>query len=251
MLRGLAHILWVLLLTALTQLGGIAWLLALLTRRRWLGFLAAYAALWVTAVFTAPLAGREALPCWGDGPLRVASPMFCLMNRHYAAPQAADAAEDLAKHMQSTFPGTVTQVLDASFPYGDQMPLLPHLSHRRGLDLDIAFYYTDAEGTYLPRALRSPIGYWGFEQGPSACPPAFPTLRWNMSWLQPLWPDRRLDSARTGAAITYLIQSGRTRRMFIEPHLLGKLGQSEGGLLRFQGCRAARHDDHLHISLRP
>jgi hypothetical protein len=39
-------------------------------------------------------------------------------------------------------------------------------------------------------------------------------------------------------------------RIFIEPYLAARLGVSSP-LLGFQGCRAARHDDHIHIQIRP
>ena len=45
-----------------------------------------------------------------------------------------------------------------------------------------------------------------------------------------------------------LLDDPRLGRMLLEPHLDQRLGLSDPRL-RFQGCRAARHDDHIHIQL--
>ncbi len=245
-MRAALHLTLILLLTALTQIGGLAWLAALVFRRRLLAFTLAYAALWGAAYVTAPLFGREPLPCFGT-PLRSQSVLYCVLNRHYVAPDLRLLAEDLARDMDARFPGTVTLTLDGGFPFG-RLPLLPHLSHRDGRKLDLAFWYEDPGGTYLPGKTRSPVGYFAFEQGPTDCPAASPTLRWDLEWLQPLFPDRRLDEARTRAALEILIADPRVFRMFVEPHLVRRLGLASPKL-RFQGCRAARHDDHIHIEL--
>ncbi len=52
------------------------------------------------------------------------------------------------------------------------------------------------------------------------------------------------------AAIAWLMNDARVRRMFLEPHLASSLDVS-GPRLGFQGCRAARHDDHLHVEFHP
>ena len=241
-----AHFFLIALLTALTQLGGLAWLIALFFRRRFLAFALTYAALWASALVAAPLVERVPLPCFG-ATLRTQSLLYCVLNRHYVVPELRDVADDLATEMDRRFPGTVTLTLDGSHPAGD-LPLLPHLSHVDGHQLDLAFFYTDADGTYLPGKTRSPLGYFAFERGPTDCPPAFATLRWDLAWLQPLFPDRRLDEARTRAALQILIADPRVSRIFLEPHLVRRLGLSSGKI-RFQGCRAARHDDHIHIDL--
>ncbi len=247
MIRWAGHILVIALLTVLTQLGGLAWLFALTFRRRFLAFALAYGTLWGLAMATAPLSGRVPLPCSG-GPLVMQSILYCALNRHYVTPELRDAAQDLARQMDTRFPGTVTLALDGNFPFGDGFPLLPHLSHDDGQKLDLAFYYTDASGAYLPGRARSPIGYFAFEQGPTDCPPAFPTLRWNLDWLQPLFRDRPLDPDRTRAVLVLLAEDPRIGRIFVEPHLARRLAVADPKI-RFQGCRAARHDDHIHIQL--
>jgi hypothetical protein len=246
MLRLALHLLLILTLTALSQLGGLAWLIALLFRHRLLAFALAYAALWAGAMVAAPLFGREALPCFG-APLRSQSVLYCALNRTYVTPELQAVAYDLALDMDARFPGTVTLTLDAGFPFGP-LPLLPHLSHRDGQKLDLAFWYKDANGLYLPRQTRSPIGYFAFEDGPTECPSAGPTLRWDLAWLQPAFPDWELEPERTRYAVEHLAADPRVGRMFLEPYLVARLGLLSPKL-RFQGCRAARHDDHLHLEL--
>lgn len=242
-----AHLALFAALTALTQIGGLAWLAALAFRRRLLAFALTYAALWFAALWIAPTFGREPLPCAGDGPMRVQSPVYCLLNRQYVTPELAAVARDLAQQMNRDFPGTETLVLDAGFPFIEGFPLLPHLSHDDGEKLDLAFYYADRSG-YLPGRTRSPIGYFAFETTGSSCPEVWPTLRWDIGWLQPLWRALELEPARTRAAIDFLVTDSRTGKVFLEPELQTALGLSHAKL-RFQGCRAARHDDHIHVQL--
>ncbi len=246
----LSHTLIILLLTALTQIGGIAWLLALRVRRwRLVAFAAAYAGLWMAAVSLAPLQGRVPLPCHGET-LQMQSPLYCVMLRHFVTPELAEVAHDIAADVAAAHPGTVTLALDGSFPFLDGMPLLPHLSHHDGRKLDFAFFYTDDAGKYLPGKTRSPIGYFAFElPGDPVCPPARLTLRWQFAWLQPLWPDRPLNAARTETLLRATLSHPKLDRLFLEPPLAAQLGVQAHPKLRFQGCRAARHDDHIHMQI--
>lgn len=246
-MKWLGHALLIAVLTILSQIGGLAWLIALAFRRRLLAFLITYAALWCIAFVLAPALGRVALPCFGDT-LRMQSPTYCLLARNYVSPELAAVARDAATKVAQEYPGTVTLALDGGFPFLDGMPLLPHLSHDDGDKLDFAFYYS-RDGEYLPGVTRSPIGYWAFEtDGHSECPPVVLTARWNLAWLQPLFPDYALDSERTAALARALLADPRIGKVFLEPPLAARLGLS-GARLRFQGCRAARHDDHIHAQL--
>ncbi len=194
------------------------------------------------------LAGRVALPCFGE-PLRAQSMLYCVLNRSYVTAETAAVASDLATAMAQRFPGTITLTLDGNFPFVTGFPLLPHLSHDDGEKLDLAFYYSDAEGRPLSGETRSPLGYWAFENPSDAsCPANSPTLRWNFAWAQGLFPDRPLDATRTAAAIRWLADDPRVTKIFVEPPLAQKLGVT-GPKVRFQGCRAARHDDHIHFQL--
>ena len=248
MLRLLMHAGIVVLLTILTQIGGLAWLLALLLRRRALAFVVIYVALSTATVWVAPMFGRVALSCFDDGPLAVQSWMYCALNRTYVTPELADLLTDTATEMDRRYPGTITVVLDANFPFFDGFPLLPHRSHDDGEKADLAFYYADEAG-YLPGAVRSPIGYFAFEPGPSGCTPSWPTLRWNLDAIQPLWRDYTPDPARNRAVLAILANDPRIGRIFVEPHLVQSWSAAHPSI-GFQGCNAARHDDHIHLQLR-
>ncbi|MEX0284466.1 MAG: hypothetical protein AB3N23_07625 [Paracoccaceae bacterium] len=151
--------------------------------------------------------------------------MYCALNRTYVTPELAEVLEDTAETMAQRYPGTITQVLDAGFPFLDGFPLLPHLSHDDGEKVDLAFYY-DIDGQYAPGRARSPIGYFAFEQGATQCGDTWPSLRWDMDVLQPLWPDRALNQDRMRAILQITTADPRIGKVFIEPHLARSLGVS-------------------------
>jgi len=237
----------VLALTILTQIGGLAWLVACGFRRRLLAFLVFYIFLSVSAVWIAPQFGRVALSCFERGTLQVHSFMYCALNRTYVTPELAEVLSDASDRLEQLHPGTVTLVLDAGFPFADGFPLLPHLSHHDGEKADIALFYADEFG-YLPGRTRSPIGYFAFETGPTDCAKVSPTLRWDMEALQPYWHDYALERDRTRAVLQILAADLRVGKVLLEPHLTETLGVVHEKI-RFQGCRAARHDDHIHLQL--
>lgn len=242
------HLLIIIVLTALTQIGGAIWVLSRIFRRKIIAFSVIYIAASVAIVWVAPHWGRVALPCIGSKELRVQSPLYCVLNRHYVTPTTKTALERAASRVAKQYPGTQTLVLDANLPFFDGFPLLPHLSHDDGEKADIAFFYRDEKG-YLPGAVRSPFGYFAFEQGPTDCPPRWPSLRWDLAPLQPLWRDYEVEPDRTGAIVRALLADDAVGKIFLEPHMQRWLGLSHPKL-RFQGCRAARHDDHIHMQLK-
>ncbi len=252
MIRLLSHIIIIVALTITTQLGGVAWLAAVLTQRglvrRLSAFALAYCALWIGASVTAPAFGRQPLPCIvGDKAVLQVKPIFCILNRHYASSKVIEVLSDLAEHSDRLFPGTRTIVLDANFPFLDGFPLLPHLSHDDGDKVDLAFFYRDDTG-YLRGVTRSPLGYFAFESQGADCPTVRLTLRWDFQWLQPLLPNMELDEPRTADAIRWLAANPAVEKLFVEPPLADRLGVF-GSRIRFQGCRAARHDDHIHFQV--
>ena len=73
-----------------------------------------------------------------------------------------------------------------------------------------------------------------------------------MAALQRLYPERPLEPERTRAALRWLLTDGQqfgVERVFIEPYLAARLGVASP-VLGFQGCRAARHDDHIHVQIK-
>jgi hypothetical protein len=188
-----------------------------------------------------------ALPCFGDT-LRSQSVLYRALNRHYVTPDLLTLTTDLA----TTHPGSVTLTLDAGFPFTN-LPLLPHLSHDDGEKLDLAVYWENQPGRS-----KSPIGYFGYASGPTDCPTRWADLRWDMALLNTALPNWPLDAARMKTALTFLANDPRTGQILIEPHIPAALTLSHPKpaaltlshpKIRFQGCRAARHDDHIHMQL--
>lgn len=234
-------------LTLLTQIGGLAYLLALPVKRRLLAFTLLYLGLTVAATWIAPLTGRIALSCWQDGPLQVQSWFYCATNRNYVSTELAEVLRDTSQTVDRAYPGTETLVLDAGFPFLTGFPLLPHLSHDDGEKADLAFYYKGESG-YLAGQTRSPVGYFAFEDGPTDCPKVWPTLRWNVRPLQPYWANYTIEPERTRHLLTTLADDSRVGKILLEPHLKSTLALTSEKI-RFQGCRAARHDDNIHLQL--
>jgi len=257
-----------LFLTVVTQIGGVLYLIWLFVLRRLavsrtistLGFVAFYSA--ISFFLIPPLAktvsNRVPLPCTGDGNLQSQSLIYCMLNRHYVKPQLLHATRQMANAIAANFPDTTTLTLDANFPFLDGFPLLPHLSHDDGKKLDIAFKYTDQEGNYMRGKTPSPIGYWHFSRHHAGeisanCPPKWLSLRWDMHWFQPFNDHTlKLEPKRTAYAIQFLIQNSDTlglEKVLLEPHLKQRFWV-KSDRVRFQGCRAARHDDHFHFQIK-
>jgi hypothetical protein len=62
-----------------------------------------------------------------------------------------------------------------------------------------------------------------------------------------------LEPHRTSAALQWLLSEGtrfKVDTIFIEPYLAARLGVQASPALGFQGCRAARHDDHIHVQIK-
>ena len=213
MLKAVLHLTLIVLLTLLTQLGGIAWLIALLFRRRFAVFMVTYICLSVATLFVAPLTGRVPLPCLSDNAMTVRSPVYCAMNRQYVTTEMREVLQGFAGKMQERHPDTQTLILDANFPFITGFPLLPHLSHDDGRKVDLAFYY-QRDGSYARGKTRSPIGYFAFENGLTDCPDNHLTLRWDLDWLQPFWPDLSLDRDRMVSAFDLLSDDPRVTKAF-------------------------------------
>lgn len=207
------------------------------------------------SVFVVPplaaMAGRVPLPCNQSNRVALgpATAWTCVLNRHYVVAGVDKALRRVAGSVSRQLPDARIGYLDAGFPFFGAFPMLPHLSHRHGRAVDLSFLYVDAT-TGRPRPAPSPLGYWGYVQprpgDPRPCRGRESWLRWDMDWLQPFLTGGNLDETGTAALVGVLANSSAVTRMFLEPHLKTRLGLGHSKI-RFQGCRAARHDDHLHV----
>lgn len=258
--RALLHLLLIAVLTVLTQIGGVVWLILwLLVRgagRRVLAFALVYPVTVTATTLIAPSFGREALPCFERDGLAPRSLIFCALNRHYVTPELRLLTETLARDVAADYPGTVTRYLDASFPFPVGLPLLPHIAHVDGKELDLAFFY-DSSRT-VPGITPSPLGYRGalepHAQDPKDCrdPDRLP-LRVGLGWLAPFERDDLvLDTERTSFMLRWLAeeaQKGGIEAMLLDPDLRRRFALPPD-VVRFPGCRAVPDPDHVHIEVR-
>ncbi len=269
-LRVLLHILVVLLLTILTQVGGVAYLQYLLLKRhiKFAGwkkkainfglFLAVYSVLSFMMLPTIAkyIYNRKALPI-SHSALKPMRMFTYLMNRHYVHEDLCIVLLSEAEQMQKEFPGTTTYYLDACFPLGAKFPLLPHWSHNDGRKIDLAFYYTDATTKKYKNGSPSWLGY-GVCESPTIGEENMPEFcaekgYFQYSFLEKIVPQYKkeayvFDGMRTKSLIDKLAASTKIKKVFIEPHLKKRM-KLTSTKIRFHGCHAVRHDDHIHVQL--
>lgn len=264
-----------LILTLLTQVGGVVLLLLFplfrlnqfRVRPFWsrigvqvLIFLTVYTL--VSTLIVPPLArywGRVPLPVFKKADIRPLHLIYPILNRHYVKPDLGAVLERATAAARAEKPELQIRYLDANFPFADGFPLLPHLSHDDGRKLDLAFCYTDVQtGRYAPGQAPSPIGYGVFAEPtgsewdqPAACAKNGYWQYSALGWLVPQQrKDRfRLDEDRTRAVVRALARQPEVEKIFIEPHLKERLGLNSARI-RFHGCHAVRHDDHIHMQIR-
>lgn len=198
-------------------------------------------------------AGLAPLPCKA-GPIQPVAQRYCKDRKHYVTPAARTVLLRVAETLRRDHPGAVVRYMEASWPSGVR-PMPPHLSHGDGRQIDLVLFYEDRRGRPLPRPAkpygRHAPGYGAFE------PPRREATRVcrgaNTPHDQPDPPRSRpwrLDDARTADLVRRLSADPQVRRIFIEPHLKQRLGFANDPKVRFAGCQAARHDDHIHVDFR-
>lgn len=260
-------------LTILTQIGGLVYLISLSsykfintrtsnkvfrTASKLLFFLMLYFfATFLIVPNVAKYFGRVGLPVVERNNLQPLNVLTCCLNRHYVCQELRQTAFEVAKEMNNRFPGTKINYLDANFPFIIGFPLFPHLSHNDGKKLDLSFCYLDSETTKPTNSCPSFIGYGICEE------PLIHELQtfkyceragyWQYSLLSKLISQKnklnyRLDNERTKALISLFAFKPTIGRIFLEPHLKIRF-MLTSPKIRFHGCQAVRHDDHIHVQL--
>jgi hypothetical protein len=201
--------------------------------------------------------GRVAMPVARQGYIKPLNVITCILNRHYVRPLLKEAVIEASVKMNNKYPGTVINYLDAGFPFIDKFPLFPHLSHNDGKKLDVAFFYIDSKTGEPVNTAPSPIGY-GISEEPApgeinmaqtCASQGYPMY----SMLRNLMPQGNkkyfmFDPFRTKALVNCFAELPVIGKIFIEPHLKIRMHLTNDKI-RFQGCHAVRHDDHVHIQL--
>lgn len=247
-----------LLLTLITQIGGLVLLLTLWISKKfkfniWITFFVSYLITTLLIVpLLAPIFGREVVK--HSPKVEPTSYLSVLLNRNYVKPKLNLLLTQTAKNLKSTT--IIIKYLDASFPFIDKFPLLPHLSHNDGKKIDISFVYADTKG--IVNEKKSLTGYGVFvplksgeyEQTKACKSKGF----WQYDFPKYLTfgkiNEHLVFSERgTKNLIDALLKNKSLGKLFIEPNLKKRLGLSDSRV-RNHGCHAVRHDDHIHIQLR-
>lgn len=262
------------LLTVFTQVGGIIYLLSFSTHKlinkkisnyylqkslKITSFILLYCitTFLIVPIIAKPL-GRIPLPLTQTNNLQPLNILTCFLNRNYVKPELKLTMFEVAKQMNNKFPGTVLNYLDANFPFFNGFPLFPHLSHNDGKKVDLSFCYINTQTNNSTNESPSFIGY-------GICEEALPNEKntsdfcakngyWQYTILKNLVSQEnkkklKFDQSKTKDLINFFASKQIIGKIFIEPHLKKRLHLTSDKI-RFQGCQAVRHDDHIHIQLK-
>jgi hypothetical protein len=249
-------------LTILTQVGGVVLLLSLFIDKKIkkefrfksgiIFFILYLLSTFIIVPLLAPIFGREKIKHTEN----IQPTMFLtgILNRNYVRPELNNVLANCEKNLKGT--GIKIKYLDANFPFINKFPLLPHLSHNDGKKLDISLVYNDNEK--LTNDKKSNSGYGVFAVPKSnetnqiaICKqqgyfqydyPKYMTLGSKNSHLE-------YSNEYTKKLILAILKNKSIEKIFIEPHLKNRL-KIKDNRMRYHGCRAVRHDDHIHIQIR-
>jgi hypothetical protein len=197
-----------------------------------------------------PLSANDNTPL---GPRHIG---YVLLNRNYCRPQLHDALLITSRRLRITHPQAQIVYLDAGFPLGGGLPMLPHLSHGDGRKADLVFIYTDQRDLFAWGRTPAPFGYGSFESPEgneeNTVASCLKENRWYSStsvWRIGMNRSLKLHKGLTRNMILILARNPEVTRMFLEPHLKLRLGLKDVQKIRFHGCHAVRHDDHVHVEV--
>ncbi|MDH7445860.1 hypothetical protein [Aquimarina sp. 2201CG14-23] len=257
-------ILILILLTLLTQIGGIIYLVSEIiiykkTKHHRLRKSGVFIILYFGITFllipiVAPIFGREKIK---NNDFIAAQTIFTTVcNRNYVTPQLNKALQNIAKTLNNKHQGIKLIYLDANFPFIDGFPLLPHLSHNDGKKIDISFIYVNKESN-ITNKKPAILGY-GVYDGPNSNEYDQIKVCKEKGYWQYDFPkyltlgiinnELKLSKKATKDLLLAIVKEKQIRKVFIEPHLRNRIG-IQSPKIRFHGCQAVRHDDHIHFQL--
>ncbi len=259
------HILKIVLLTVITQIGGVIYLISItgiksnatkykLKR----GIL--FATLYLATTFLiipqiSPYFGREKIK---ESKYLVAhSVWYKILNRNYVTPKLNRVLTNVSQEFGEKNNGIKTIYLDANFPFFNDFPLLPHLSHADGKKIDLTFIY-ESEDHKLTNKKPSRSGYGVYEK-PFKNEHNQISVCKNKGYWQYDFPKyltlgkthKQLIFSKKATSNLLLIiaKQKNISKIFIEPHLKQRLNLTNSKI-RYHGCQAVRHDDHIHIQVK-
>ncbi|MEP0266167.1 hypothetical protein [Dokdonia sp.] len=252
--------LWIVFLTITTQIGGIVYIIAFLLYKkrplkRGLAFIIVYLiATFAIVPYVAPVFGREKIKT--NDAIKIHMFFTSLANRDYVVPEVNIVLADVSHVLRQSYPDVAIHCLDANFPFFDGFPLLPHLSHKDGKKLDISLLYKNKEGNVTnakpsisgygifvsPREIEydqitvcKQKGYWQYDF------PKYLTLGTTHD-------DLNFSEDATRKLLQSIVKHPSISKVFLEPHLRDRM-KVRHPKLRYHGCRAVRHDDHIHLQV--
>ncbi|WP_460189357.1 hypothetical protein [Urechidicola sp. KH5] len=179
---------------------------------------------------------------------------YPLFFRNYTSIELNQTLKNISKEFNSKYKIQIVY-LDACFPFIKGFPLLPHLSHNDGDKIDLSFIYTDKNGQ-LTTKKRSYTGYGIFEE-PNSKEVQMTELCKRKGFRQydftkyltgPKNTTVEFNRMATRDLIISILKQQSVKKVFIEPHLINQLS-IDSNKLKFHGCQAVRHDDHIHLQL--
>lgn len=262
-LKILVHLTLTLLLTALTQIGGIVYLtsIVLIPKNKSkfnIKRLFCFIIIYVVSTFLlvpniAPLFGRIKIN--DSSTLKSHNYFIKICNRNYVTKKMNTVLVLVSSKINKEFPNVKLTYLDANFPFFDGFSLLPHLSHSDGKKVDLSFIYQDKNGKLINRK-PSQSGYGIFENPTHAEKSQTNFCKqkgyWQYDFTKYLTfgsaDDLKLSSEATKKLIELLLAQKMVHKVFLEPHLKSRF-KIKNQKLRFHGCKAVRHDDHIHFQI--
>lgn len=259
------HLLFSILLTALTQIGGIIYLISvfIISKKKSkykLKRISLFIFVYLIATFLlvpniAPLFGRVKI----KDIYRIESHnLFTkICKRNYVTPKMHSVLTDVSLRFNKEFPDIKLIYLDANFPFFNGFPLLPHLSHNNGKKIDISFIYEDNKGN-ITNLKPSNSGYGNFVAPLKGELNQTKICKENGFWQYDFTKfltfgspnkDLILSKKATKNLIQIILKNDEVTKLFIEPHLKNSL-KLDNFKVRFHGCKAVRHDDHIHFQIR-
>lgn len=250
------HLILVITLTITTQVGGLIWLFSAfvsyrLKKKKRVVFPVVY--LICNIVIVPPIAkilGRERLPVFNDNiaPINWSYP---LLFRNYANQELKTLLLKSSEQLKNQSIKIV--YLDANFPFFNGFPLLPHLSHNDGKKIDLSFMYLD-ENNNQTNNKPSTSGYGVYvDDNYSTVSNCKNDGYWQYDITKYISfgnnDKLKFDEQRTRTLIMSFVNKPETQKVFIEPYLKRRLKLQNQGKIRFQGCKAVRHDDHVHLQI--
>ncbi|MFY0629962.1 MAG: hypothetical protein JXR05_06235 [Flavobacteriaceae bacterium] len=260
----LFHFLIFVFLTVITQIGGVVYLLSLITikkKKKHFKFkrFGVFILLYTISTFLiipniAPFFGREKIK--DNNQVQSHSFFTKLCNRNYVSPKLHAVLIDVSLRMNKVYPEVKLTYLDANFPFFDGFPLLPHLSHNDGKKIDLSFIYNNKDGN-ISNLKPSRSGYGIFEGAKKGEVNQAEICKENGYWQYDYSKYLTLGKTNKGIQfneeatkdlVQFIIKNLDVQKVFIEPHLKTRL-KLTNSKIRFHGCGAVRHDDHIHLQV--